>query len=192
MREVLILHASTPLPFDESWDTGRYRDLWFYRDRTQAILRRFFVMSMETGRVPSILGREFFRSRVTSYSASSFEDVVIFVHDVERSLEKLDQFSQTLIAKIVLQEYSAPEAARLLGCSLRHVERYLSQALDRLSEIFLKGELLKPMDDVADEEKSCQEAESTKTSQVAVTTAKIFLEKLAGLPPPKCYSGFRE
>jgi hypothetical protein len=162
MREVLILHASSPFPFDVmDWEDqwGEDPNLWWYRDRTVALLKRYMRLSVEVGRLPSLLGREFFRTRVTSYHVATFEDVVIFVHDVERSLEKLDQFSQTLIAKIVLQEYSAPEAARLLGCSLRHVERYLSQALDRLSEIFLKGELLKPMDDVADEEKSCQEAE---------------------------------
>jgi hypothetical protein len=35
---------------------------------------------METGRLPSVLGREFFRTHVTSHSLSSFEDVVIFVH----------------------------------------------------------------------------------------------------------------
>jgi hypothetical protein len=40
--------------------------------------------------LPSILGLQFFRSPVTSYRAASFEDIVIFVHDVERSLEQLD------------------------------------------------------------------------------------------------------
>jgi len=38
---------------------------------------------------------------------ASFEDAVIFVHDVEHCLEELDEFSQKLIAKIVLQEYVA-------------------------------------------------------------------------------------
>jgi hypothetical protein len=68
--------------FEDSWDSGRNPDLWLYRHRTEALLQRFLRMSMETGKLPSILGQQFFRSHVTSYRASSFEDVVIFVHDV--------------------------------------------------------------------------------------------------------------
>ena len=70
---------------DEAWDSGANPDLWIYQRRTKAILRKFFRMSVEVGRLPSILGSEFFRTHVTSYSVSSFEDAVIFVHDVERS-----------------------------------------------------------------------------------------------------------
>src|SRR5438876_933901 len=58
-------------------------ELWIYRDRTTAMLRRYFRLSVELGRLPSLLGREFFRARVTSYRMHSFEDAVIFVHDVE-------------------------------------------------------------------------------------------------------------
>src|SRR5438874_12809166 len=61
-----------------------------YRHRTRALLRRYFYTSVEVGRLPSLLGRELFRSKVTSYRMSSFEDAVIFVHDVERALEQLD------------------------------------------------------------------------------------------------------
>ena len=57
-----------------------------YRGRTTALLRRYFRMSLDVGRLPSVLGREFFRARVTSYHVHSFEDVVILVHDVERCL----------------------------------------------------------------------------------------------------------
>jgi hypothetical protein len=77
-------------------------DLWLYRRRTVGILRKYMRISIEVGRLPSLLGREFFRARVTSYRASSFEDAVIFVHDVERSLEQLSEFDKKLIAKIVL------------------------------------------------------------------------------------------
>jgi len=85
---------------------------------------------------------------------------VIFVHDVERSPEKSGSLLEELIAKIVLQEYSNDEAACLLGCSLRSVERYLPDALDHLSEIFLKGSLLKPKLTPAVESESCQEGKS--------------------------------
>jgi len=55
-----------------------------YRGRTMALLRRYFRMSLDIGRLPSLLGREFFRARVTSYRVHSFEDVVILVHDAVR------------------------------------------------------------------------------------------------------------
>ncbi|HYH00086.1 MAG TPA: sigma factor-like helix-turn-helix DNA-binding protein [Terriglobales bacterium] len=117
-------------------------EMYLYRDRTTAMLRRYCQLSMELGRVPSLLGREFFRSRVTSYRMHNFEDVVIFVYDMERCLARLDEFSRQVLARIVLQEYSRVEAAKLLGCTLRTVERRLPEALDRLSSILLDLELL--------------------------------------------------
>ena len=44
---------------DEAWDSGANPDLWLYRRRTEAILRKFFRMSVEVGRWPSILGANF-------------------------------------------------------------------------------------------------------------------------------------
>lgn len=118
-------------------------ELWVYRDRTTGLLLRYLHMSIEVGRLPSILGQEFFRSHVTSYRVSTFEDAVIFVHDVERSLQELDEFSQQLIARVVLQEHTQEEAARLLGCARKTVGRRLPQVLDRLSEIFLTRGILR-------------------------------------------------
>jgi DNA-directed RNA polymerase specialized sigma24 family protein len=147
--------------FEDSWDSGRNPDLWLYRHRTQAILERFLRMSMEMGKLPSILGQQFFRSHVTSYRASSFEDVVIFVHDVERSLDKLDSFSRQLIGRCVLQGFSHDEVAQMLGCCRKTVARRLPDALDKLSEVFLAVGILKPVGDPvnADGER-CQEAEN--------------------------------
>jgi hypothetical protein len=64
-------------------------DLAPYRRRTIALLRRYARASVEVGRLPSLLGREFFRTRVTSYRMGSFEDIVIFVADMEKAIEKL-------------------------------------------------------------------------------------------------------
>lgn len=130
----------------DDWDQGSAdSELWLYRDRCMALLRRYVRLAVEIGRLPSLLGREFFRSRVTSYTVSTFEESVIFVYDVEHSLEKLDRFEQALIAKIVLEEYSQREAARILNCPLRTVERCFPEALDHLSEIMLAGEILMPL-----------------------------------------------
>ena len=127
------------------------QELHLYRDRTRAILRRYFRMSIELGRLPSLVGREFFRSRVTSYRMHTFEDAVIFVHDTERCLERLDPFSQQLIARIIFQDYTLEETAALVGCGRRTVVRRYPRALDLLSELFLEAELLRPL--------PCQEGE---------------------------------
>jgi DNA-directed RNA polymerase specialized sigma24 family protein len=116
--------------------------LWIYRQRTAALLQRYFRISLEVGRLPSVLGREVFRTRFNQRQNVSFEDAVIFVHDVERCLEKLDVFSQEVLVWVVLQGYSQEEASRLLGCARRTVLRHLPEALDRLSEILLEARLL--------------------------------------------------
>ncbi len=117
-------------------------ELCLYRERTRALLRKYFRLALDVGRLPSVLGREFFRTRVTSFTPHSFEDSVIFVHDVERCLECLDEFSRQLIARSVLQDHSHTETAALLGCTRRTVARRLPDALDELSLVFLQRRLL--------------------------------------------------
>jgi DNA-directed RNA polymerase specialized sigma24 family protein len=151
-QENAAADQSTMLP--ETQAPGADPDLWLYRKRTVGLLRRYMRLSIEVGRLPSLLGREFFRTRVTSYRASTFEDAVIFVHDVERSLEKLSDFDKKVIAKTVLQEYPQEEAARLIGCGQRHLARCYVEALDRVSEIFLKRRLLLRLPCVKSESKN--------------------------------------
>src|SRR5205809_6297590 len=81
---------------------SRNAEMWLYRERTIALLRRYLRISIEVGRLPSLLGRDLFRSKVTSYRMSSFEDAVIFVHDAERDLSQLD-----VIAKQVKLQLSS-------------------------------------------------------------------------------------
>ncbi len=117
-------------------------ELSIYRNHTIALLRRYFGMSVEVGRLPAILGRELFPMRSTNMHVHSFEDTVLFVIDVEHCLDRLDPFDKELIARIILQEYSADQVGRLLHCGLRTVERRLADALDKLTEMFLKKRLL--------------------------------------------------
>jgi DNA-directed RNA polymerase specialized sigma24 family protein len=156
-EESLVQRVDRP-EFREDPNDGADPYLCLYRGQTIALLRRFMRTSMETGRLPSLLGREFFRAKVSSWQAATFEDAVIFVHDMERSLEKLDSYEQQLIAKIVLQEHSQAEAARMLHSTLRSISRNYAQALDHLSRILLAGEILKPFAVAkAESESSCQE-----------------------------------
>lgn len=142
-------------------DSSSDPDLWLYRDRTAALLLRYLRLSIEVGRLPSLLGREFFRTRVTCYRVATFEDAVIFVHDVQKCLEKLDEFEKKLIARVVFQDYTQDEAAQLMGCQRRTVGRRFPETLDRLSEIFLCGGLLVrlPVEKILRPE-SCQEGET--------------------------------
>jgi hypothetical protein len=116
----------------------------FYRKYTEGLLRRYMRLSMESGRVPSLLGREMFRGNVTNYTVHGFDDVVIFVHDVERCLAMLDEGQKHLIRRIGLQEFTQEETASLLGLPLRSVHRRYADALDELTEIFLERKLLEP------------------------------------------------
>jgi len=144
-----------------------------YRGYTMALLRRYFHMSLDIGRLPSLLGREFFRARVTSYHVHSFEDVVILVHDVERCLERLDDFSRSVIARIVLQDYTWDEAALLMNCSRRTIARRFPRTLDRLSEIFLEVGLLRPFPTNSPETaRPCQEASGDETLANDCTVSK--------------------
>lgn len=145
-----------------------------YRSRTMALLRRYFRMSLDLGRLPSLLGREVFRSRVTCYRVQSFEDVVIFVHDVERCLERLDDFSRSLVARVVLQDYTWDETAVLMRCSRRTVARRFPRALDLLSEIFLEVGLLRPLPSASSERgvPACQEADDAENSATACEPRK--------------------
>jgi hypothetical protein len=128
-------------------------EMAFYRKYTEGMLRRYVRLSMEAGRVPSLLGQEMFRGKVTNYRVGNFDDVVIFLHDVEKCLEKLDEEQQHLISRIALQQYTLGETAELMGLKPRTVVRRYSQALDRLTRIFLSVQMLEP-------QKCCQGGET--------------------------------
>ncbi|NYF78559.1 sigma-70 family RNA polymerase sigma factor [Granulicella arctica] len=119
--------------------------LAFYRKYTEAMLRRYMRFSMEAGRVPSMLGKEMFRGKVTSYRVHSFEDVVIFVHDVEKCMARLSWMQQLLITRIAVQEYTQQETAEILELSLRTVIRRYNKSIDRLTAILLEVKMLEPL-----------------------------------------------
>lgn len=117
----------------------------FYRKYTLALLARYVRMSMEAGRVPSLLGQDMLRGNVSSYRVESFEDVVIFLHDVEHSMEKLDPEQQHLITRISLQGFTVGEISFALRLDPRTVIRRHTRALDALTRIFLDVEMLAPL-----------------------------------------------
>jgi hypothetical protein len=116
-----------------------------YRPYTRALLRRYFRMAVDIGRLPSILGGLCFRARVSSYKLHTFEDAVIFVHDIERVFDRIQRPSMEIIAGVVLLEYSVPEAALRLGITVQRAERRYATALDSLSAALLEVGLLRPV-----------------------------------------------
>lgn len=127
-------------------------ELAFYRKYTEALLRRYLRVSTEIGRVPSVMGRELFRGNVSHYKAEGFEDAVILCADIERCLAKLRKYDQQIIKRIAIQGYTHEEAAPMLGITFKTCVVNYGIALDRLTELFLKGRLLEP-------QRCCQDPE---------------------------------
>jgi hypothetical protein len=119
-------------------------ELAFYRKYTEALLRRYLRLSMQSGRVPSLLSRNLFRGHVTRYNVRSFEEVVIFCHDVEQRLARLNATEKQIIAKVVLQRYSLEEAAGMLSVSVNTLRERYRATIDRLTGMLLEAKLLDP------------------------------------------------
>lgn len=141
----------TKLPWVPEHDWNRDPDIWLYRKKTMALLRRYMRWSLEAGRVPSLLGRELFRAKISAYTATTFEARVIFLHDIERCLDRLQDFDRQIIARVCLQEYDHEAAARILQCTRRTLLRRLPDLIDELSEAFLKADLLERLPETKEE-----------------------------------------
>jgi len=145
------------LDYEEQEAEGEDTEICLYRGRTVNVLKRYLRLSIQTGRLPSLLGGLHFRARNSSYTLHTFEDAVIFVLDVERSLQELDRSSQEVIARVILQEYTVEQVARRMHCRGRTIERRLQDAVDELTKHLLERGILARS---KISPKSCQEAKS--------------------------------
>jgi hypothetical protein len=118
-------------------------DALFFRAQTQAIIRHFFEISCQIGRLPSILGREFFRAKVSHRRVPSFEEQVVFVHDVERAMARLNPQNLEIVSLVGLYQYFLGEATKVLGRSRSTVAERYAEAVDTLAQIFLETGLLR-------------------------------------------------
>jgi predicted transcriptional regulator len=89
-----------------------------------------------------------------------------------------------LLAMNILEEYTIPEVARLLGCTQRTIERFLQEALDQLSRILLAGGLMEKVDF----EESCQEGKNYKYDLSRSNESENKLRKVGGTPPSNLIS----
>ncbi len=114
-----------------------------YRGQALAIVRHFFEMSCQLGRLPSILGREFFRAKVSHHAIPSFEDQALFAHDIEQSLGRLDEDEKTVLTLVGLYDLNLDEAAEILHWSSGYISQRFGEALARLTQIFLDMGILR-------------------------------------------------
>ena len=134
--------AHNNLKIEEAEQEDLPISLAFYRRHTESMLRRYLYASMQVGRSPSILSEPIARGWASSRPVRTFEDAVIFVLDIEKCLDKLGELDRQLLSRIVLQEYTQPEVASLLGMSTRTVSSKFTLALDRLTQKLLDSGLL--------------------------------------------------
>ncbi|HEY3927190.1 MAG TPA: hypothetical protein VGL89_02340 [Candidatus Koribacter sp.] len=127
------------------WESYRSQ-LFQYRYETIALLKKYLSVSLDLGRLPSVLGGELFRAKVTHYRISTFEDLVIFVADMEGCMKRLGNTAREFLAMHVFEEWSVEESARRLGHDERNAWRIYADAMDEMSEIFLRLGMLEPCD----------------------------------------------
>jgi len=137
-----LLQYDDPAPAEGVNEIDPRPEMLCFRGQTLALVRHFFELSCQVGRLPSLLGREFFRARVSHHSIPSFEDQAVFVRDVELCLSRLSDDHAEIITLVGLYDFSLDEVAEMLHSSRSVVHLWFSEALDSLSEILLQAGLL--------------------------------------------------
>jgi hypothetical protein len=139
-RKVKLLLLEPPAPAIELLDPRP--EMICFRGQTLALVRHFFEISSQLGRIPSLLGREFFRSRVSHHAIPSFEEQAVFARDVELCLERLSKDNIEIVTLMGFYDLSDEEVAAMIHSSRTYVRRWFAEAVDALSEIFLTASLL--------------------------------------------------
>jgi hypothetical protein len=140
---LMLYEFTTRIPVLDAEEWEPRPEMVCYRGQTLALVRHFFEVSSQVGRVSSLLGREFFRSRVSHHAIPSFEEQAVFVRDVELCLAKLSEDHVEVVTLVGLYDFTHEEVAEMLRCSRSLVRQWFSEAMDVLSEIFLEAGLLR-------------------------------------------------
>jgi len=140
--QLLLREDKGPAPVAEADQIDPRPEMLCFRSQTLALVRHFFELSCQVGRLPSLLGREFFRARVSHHSIPSFEEQIVFARDVELCLNRLSDDHAEIVTLIGLYDFSLDEVGEMLRYSKTAVHRWFWEALDCLSEIFLRAGLL--------------------------------------------------
>jgi len=134
--------SPTPAPEAPAEEIDPRPEMVCFRGQTLAMVRHHFELSSQLGRLPSLMGREFFRARVSHHAIPSFEEQAVFVRDVELCIARLNAEQQEIIMIAGLYDFSHEEIAEMLHISKAAVNAWFAEALDALSEILLAARLL--------------------------------------------------
>jgi hypothetical protein len=142
--KLLLMQISNPAPAPQPNpdEIDARPEMVCFRGQTLAMARHYFELSSQLGRLPSLMGREYFRARVSHHAIPSFEEQVVFVRDVELSISKLSAEHQEIVMIAGLYNFTHEEVAQMLHISKAAVNAWFAEALDALSEIFLAAGLL--------------------------------------------------
>jgi hypothetical protein len=114
-----------------------------FRAHTLNLLQHYLRLSLDYGRIPSVLGGLVTRARVSHTKMHTMEDDTIFIHDMSRCLEReLAEEELRLMALIVFMDHTFDEAAAMQGYSLRQTYRMFYELMDRLTRAFFDREFL--------------------------------------------------
>jgi len=147
-QEFVLRRAQLPVASEaeilamELDDTEPRPEMLCFRGQTLAVLRNFFEISLQMGRLPSILAREFFRARISHHAIPSFEEQAVFVCDVKLCLARLSPEGRRLATLVGLYDLSRDEVARQLHCSRAWASERLAETLDGLAEGLLRAGIL--------------------------------------------------
>ena len=100
--QLLLREDKGPAPVAEADQIDPRPEMLCFRSQTLALVRHFFELSCQVGRLPSLLGREFFRARVSHHSIPSFEEQAVFSRDIELCLNRLSDDHAEIITLIGL------------------------------------------------------------------------------------------
>ncbi len=162
--QLLLFQVSDP-PVAEDPEIDPRPEMLCYRGQTFALVRHFFELSCQVGRLPSLLGRELFRARVSHHAIPSFELQVVFARDVELCLAKLSDDHAEIITLVGLYDFSHDEVAEMLRCCRAWVTQRFAEAIDSLSEILLQAGLLS---ESRPDRRQCQVTDRSLPPDVAV------------------------
>ena len=136
----LVKELSANIGVDESEDLSEYA---MFRKHTLKLLRYYFKLSLDYGRIPSVLGGQVMRSRVSHTKMYTVEDDTIFLHDMNRCMEQeLSETELRIVALVVFMDHTLEETGAILQYCEKQIRRIYPNVLDRLTRAFCERELL--------------------------------------------------
>ena len=143
---LLLLRSAAPTPpppAPPAEETDPRPEMVCFRSQTLAMVRHYFELSSQFGRLPSLMGREFFRarSRIMPFPASRNRPCSCAISSCR--IGRLSAEHQEIVTIAGIYHFTHEEIAQMLHMSRSSVRMWFAEALDALSEIFLEAGVLR-------------------------------------------------